>query len=370
MNQPRWTVFAMSMHNVSNHTYVEPVELFPELSLTILSCVLSILGSFVVFWTFYRFDDRNVRTGGRTLLVWLCIADLVTATGNLIGVARYIYLYHTLHKRVIFEEDNTADCQYPGLLDVCIVQSFMTTCSSMMSFFWTCAISIYFIAAVVGRNNRLADRLVVHFHVFCWSVPLFITSFAAGKHALGEDFSVASGGWCWITRCNKLSPGDQIAWMAMSGKVWEILMYLVIAHNYILVKYHVWSTKRVQLRRIPHYLLDSSDTHDRNQVINSSDTMFVFVPFVMYLLRIWGTIRFIVNSSISIDQQRSHEYVTANRILTTLQGIGDSGQGFGNFLLFCLFTKDIRKRLFCRETPDSERRHLLNNGEDELHSAA
>lgn len=57
----------------------------------------------------------------------------------------------------------------------------------------------------------------------------------------------------------------------------------------------------------------------------------------LYLLRVWGTVRFFVAISYPGHLSDSH-----NLLLLYLQCVGDSSHALVNFILFCVFDKEIR----------------------------
>lgn len=129
------------------------------LMLTGISCIASIFGCVVIFSTFFRFPEY--RSNSRKLLLYLTIADIFTAAGNLVGIVRY-YIVFTVHGSVV------SDCNNQSIL--CRAQSYVTTVSNLSSFFWMCVISFYFIVAVV-KTTETAERIMVASHVICWGLP-------------------------------------------------------------------------------------------------------------------------------------------------------------------------------------------------------
>lgn len=79
------------------------------------------------------------------------------------------------------------------------------------------------------------------------------------------------------------------------------------------------------------------------------DQKLIFIPVVFLLLRVWGTLQFIVSFSISIHHCYcvSHDAHIILSILAYLQAIGDGGQGWGNFILYVFSTKQLRDKMFC-----------------------
>lgn len=100
----------------------------------------------------------------------------------------------------------------------------------------------------------------------------------------------------------------------------------------------------------------------------------LLIPVVFVLIRAWGTIRYFLTTRWSRDTLHTYcasaDYypaflalqvlwlllVDAFVNLICLQAFGDPAQGWANCLLYCLFTKKIRERLFpcCREQNDAD----------------
>lgn len=105
------------------------------------SCVLSFFGSLLIICTFAIWHD--LRTTPRKLLVYLSVADLLSALSYFYGVLR------------IFDSDS-GDC---------IAQGAISTFANTSSFFWTVAIAIYLYVFIVKSSQRQADNLVLYFHL-------------------------------------------------------------------------------------------------------------------------------------------------------------------------------------------------------------
>lgn len=132
-----------------NHTEVYVYEKV----LILLSCALSFLGSLLIIWTYARWVD--LRTKPRKLLVYLSVADLLSALSYSYGVWRD------------FETDSVD----------CITQGAISTFANTSSFFWTVAIAIYLYMFIVRSSQRQADNLVLYFHLIRWLQKMLIVSF-------------------------------------------------------------------------------------------------------------------------------------------------------------------------------------------------
>ena len=118
--------------------------------------------------------------------------------------------------------------------------------------------------------------------------------------------------------------------------------------------------------------------------IQQVDRKLIYIPVMFLLLRMWGTVQFIVASSIHktdchhcISQPASiflyilgylqvshglcHNHI-ASYDITFAQGIGDGGQGWGNLILYVFTTKEIRERLFsCHKSPTPKSSAIQRN---------
>lgn len=290
---------------------------------TLLSCFLSIFGSFVIIITYINLPV--IQNFARKLLLSLTVADLLTAFGNSIGSIRYLVL-----------KSKGGDCELLLASDsVCVVQSFITTYSSMASFFWTSIIAFHIYMQIIHRSSGMRTGLMlIGYQVLCWGVPGIITITASGLDVLGNDKSVGTGSWCWIK--TQLADHVQIAWMIVAGKGWEILCYIVTAGLYMMSKIAMWSQRRENTRR--RFGMQDIDG------MRSEDGNFLYVPLVLYVVRIWGTARFFL--AISKHNVNNIHYTRAQNVLLVFQSIGDSSQAFFNCILFCFCDATVRHYLY------------------------
>ena len=106
------------------------------------------------------------------------------------------------------------------------------------------------------------------------------------------------------------------------------------------------------------------DNAESNDVTHRNS--FLFLLMALYLLRVWGSCRFVIN--ILTQHLKKEISCTVQYILLMLQSYGDSGQGFWNFVIFFCLDKEVKFRLLCccceeNETidgPGTERQRLLH----------
>ncbi|XP_062315875.1 G-protein coupled receptor 157 [Osmerus eperlanus] len=277
-----------------------------EQILVLISCAFSFLGSFLIIFTYIIWPD--LRTTPRKLLVFLSIADFLSAVSYAYGVWN------------VFKTDSVG----------CIVQGAISTFSNTSSFFWTVAIAIYLYIFIVKTSQRLADSLVLYFHFISWGIPLGITVAALSLHRIGYDASEVSVGWCWVS----ISAPDHVLWMLLTGKIWEFLAYITLPILYILIKRHIYRAHAALSEYRP--ILATSPLS--NSLSSMADRKLTLIPIIFIVLRIWSTIRFIL---LLVDSP-----VRQNPVLVTLHGIGNTFQGAANCIMFVLCTQPIRSRLF------------------------
>lgn len=114
---------------------------FPEQVVVLVTCALSLVGSSLIILTFILWSD--LRTTPRTLLVCLSVSDWLSAASYAFGVWR------------AFRSDS---------LD-CTIQGAISTFANSSSFFWTVAIAVYLYVFIVRSSQRVADSLVLFFHL-------------------------------------------------------------------------------------------------------------------------------------------------------------------------------------------------------------
>ncbi|NXH18718.1 GP157 protein, partial [Bucco capensis] len=278
--------------------------LVSERVVVLVSCVLSFLGSSLLVCTHALWPE--LRTRPRQLLLYLSLADLLSALSYFYGVLQ--------------DFDRTSwDC---------VLQGALSTFSNTSSFFWTMAIALYLYITIV-RGSPTGTGLLCCFHGVSWGVPLGITVAAVALKKIGYDASNVSVGWCWVN----LDAEDRLLWMLLTGKVWEILAYVTLPVLYILIKKHInrahaaLSEYRPILSRAPAF-------QPRTSI---ADKKLILIPVIFIILRIWSTVRFILTLCNSPAVQ--------NPVLVVLHGIGNTFQGGANCIMFVLCTRLVRTRL-------------------------
>ena len=122
--------------------------------LTVTMSILSIFGCVIILATYVWMAE--IRSPGRRLLVFLSVADFLTAFGNLLGIVWYV-------------TRNSLPREHCATL--CHVQAALTIFSSIASFLWTVSIATHLYVCIVQNNAHLANGLHPYFHIFSWGLP-------------------------------------------------------------------------------------------------------------------------------------------------------------------------------------------------------
>lgn len=149
---------------------------------TYVSCSLSILGAIIIFVTYCTVPEAKNQT--RRLLLYLTIADLLNASGNLFGAIRYSYIHR--HHIPFTSEQIQELCEHPK--NVCTMQSLVTTFSSLASFSWTIIIGLHILLTLVYQSEWCFTTISkILAHCASWGVPCkFICSIT--KYTLKVHF--------------------------------------------------------------------------------------------------------------------------------------------------------------------------------------
>ncbi|XP_055874517.1 G-protein coupled receptor 157-like [Biomphalaria glabrata] len=280
-------------------------------SVTFLMSLMSIFGSVIVLFVHWSYSE--LRTSGRTMLVHLTVADLLTALGNLLGVVWYLNV-ESLEYKMVF----------------CKFHSALTIMSSIASFIWTVVIA-WFVFWILIRMQPTAKKTPASISIvlpsICWAIPMVIAVTALGLDVLGYDHKLSQASWCWINP----ETDYPMMWMMVTGKAWELGACALTLILYTLAKVMLFRQAKKR----------SALVSRKNRQMDEANTKLTFVPLVFIVIRIWGTIRFLIGSF-------AHEFGNSSVAdwIAIMQGTGDSAQGFANFIMYIFFTSKIRERLF------------------------
>lgn len=196
--------------------------------ISITSSSLSCMGSVLILTAYFTLKD--IHSGAQKIITLLAIADFFTAFGYIIGSVNFLtHFNHTA---------GTKGCEV--FTEICEVQSFITTWSTMSSYSWTCILAFYFFLILVFNKTNLGSKLIPLYNIVAWIGPLLIVFPLLLTRNLGYAPYVTSN-WCFIkdTDFNKhrlLQKPKIIVFLFLGGKFWEIVSYLIVVVLYLWIK--------------------------------------------------------------------------------------------------------------------------------------
>lgn len=311
----------MTASNISDNAFHHLYNI-DVLVLSAASCILSILAGIGIVATFIAMEE--IRSFARKLLVSLTIADVISASAYLASVFNYIMVHES--EKVVARPENC----------ICKTQSFFSTYSSIVSFLLTSMIAIYLLYSVQNTDRFGTKRGLIIINIICWLTPVLIAGAALAKGVLGSDETETggTGPWCWIST----DADDHVFWMFFAGKGWELACYLITTFVYVIYKLRL----KLLIRRNKRDRVDQIKKNLRDE-----DKNFLYAWFLLYVLRLAGTIRFFIY--ITLNPSDEEKYM---KRLLRIQAFGDPAQAFGNFLLYCVLDGSVRtklKKLLCRK---------------------
>ena len=149
----------------------------PNIIIVATATLLSLLGSFLIMFTYIRFKD--LRTVSRHVVVCIAISDLMSSLSSCAGLSISPKLYRQNVR--------------------CVIQAFFGATFILSSFLWTMFLAITLYVVIVKQNTDLAERLIFPwFHFIGWCLPLVLNVIAVSLNKLGNTGDFETAGWCWI----------------------------------------------------------------------------------------------------------------------------------------------------------------------------
>ena len=184
---------------------------------SIASCSLSCVGSILIFLAYFVL--KGIRNLAQKIITLLALADFFTAMGYLIADWNFLRnSKNNSHSCLVFDQ-------------VCRVQSFITSTSSICSFGWTCSLALHFCLLLSLKRKGCLSTLLVWQNVVLWMFPFLITLPLLVMGKLGYS-TYATSNWCFIK--GQSGSKEEIALILVGGKFWEILSYVFVIVVYTL----------------------------------------------------------------------------------------------------------------------------------------
>lgn len=297
------------------------------------TCCLSILGSLLITLSYLCF--KNLRSRTREILLHVSLMDMGVGLANLIGLSVYFdrYLYNSAHA-------NTT------VATLCRAQAFCAAYFTYGSILWTISLAVYLYFLIIHHQTRMAIFFLRFSYIFCYGLPFLVSLWFVLTKRLGYS-PYDSAGWCTLVNKDPVTGDVSIFVTVFGNDLWIYLAILLITVLYIVIRTFV------------HNELKESKEHVSNRrywkALQNVDYKFMLIPVAFIILRIWTCIVNILYLYAAVDQHKVPDWI--DKTLIYLSGIGDSGQGFANAILFVVFTKNVRKSFYkwiCCKRGESE----------------
>lgn len=192
---------------------------------SLFSSSLSIISSLIIIVTYFIWPE--IRSVSRQIIVFLSLADLFTALGYVMGNANH------LQHRV----DHT-EVECDAFTRLCVLQSSITSWSSIASFWWTIILAFHLYVTLVKGRVSLSRRIIPFYYFLAWVTPTIVVMVLLWTNQLGYSH-VAVATWCFIRQKPRDQKVLEIIVILLGGKLWEVISYFIVVILYSLTKLHI-----------------------------------------------------------------------------------------------------------------------------------
>jgi len=146
-----------------------------------VSCVLSVLGSFMVIFSYLCYKEH--RTQARYILVHLSLSNIGHVISNLIGVSVNL----DGHAKNSCDFHYNIYCTNRSTQEVmCTIQAFTTIYFSLSAMLWTIFLAIYLYLLILSMRQTQLTRCIVWLgYLSCYLIPVLVTCWLLLTNRLG-----------------------------------------------------------------------------------------------------------------------------------------------------------------------------------------
>lgn len=319
----------------------------------VFTCALSMVGALLIILSFAC--CRDLRTRGRQILVNISIMDMGVALFNLVGAAVYFdqfydkkmcdncstYPSHYLAPVHCTRGNYSMPVMCPDSITIqylCLLQAAFSLYFTYGSILWTNSLCLYLYFRIVYSGSSISRYFLYTSYPFCYGMPLLVTLWLVFTGRLGYS-PYQSSGWCSIILMHPSTMKTDIYASVFGYNFWIVLTFVFVPVLSISIHFNVkYKVKNTAMYRRSDKLL---------LALSSLDYKFILIPLAFIFLRFWSFLEDVLHLYARIDKLQTW----LSLMLTILGGIGDSGQGITNSLLFLFFTKKFRgtvRSFFCK----------------------
>eukprot|EP00731_Ephydatia_muelleri_P012125 Em0006g1019a len=253
--------------------------------------------------------------------------DLGVGCSNLIGNVVHLGTYNS--------SETCTDWQKLSPAQWCVAQAFFSSYFTTSSILWIISVVIYIYVTLVA--TRYAKYVSYPIYVVCYGVPLLVSLWLLVTQKFGYTPQNPSG-ICGVISYNPKSRRHDIIATVMSINLWLYLTFVLVP--VICLAIHCYLHRKSESSK-QYY---SKAQFWKNMYLQ--DYKFLLMPLVFFLLRIWSCVSDALVLYTDVKQKSIPEDFLD--ILPYLTGISTCGQGFANFIIFVVLTKQVRQTVFSR----------------------
>ena len=208
---------------------------------SLCSCIASMIGSILMIIPYILWKD--IRSGLRTIVTYLAIADFFTAFGY--TIASFNYIRYEKEKM----DDFPKACQ--TFSTICQIQAYISSWASLSSFWWTAILACYLYSIITKGNANALNKCFPFFHVLVWGSPILVMLPLLCTGSLGYSL-FSAGGWCYVSSNKKLRglqftnyninydlSVTMIIKILAGGKALELITYMIVIVLYGVISYKI-----------------------------------------------------------------------------------------------------------------------------------
>lgn len=269
---------------------------------------LSLIGCLLIICTYLTI--KKLRTTGRKILLYLSLANIGVCVGTFIAYGSVIeYIIPSWH-----------------WYSLCAVAACISVVFRLSSYLWTTALGVYLYMSLSWRRMSIAGKLLIPFHIVCWTFPVAVMGAALASGAVGFNQGVSSKQirppYCYVDSTR----AAYITWSFVAGMGWQVGAVIICFLSYLLIQLSLLREKR------------------KKEVDESTEELLLTIHTANIKLR-HVLILFVFISIPGIWHFMSTFYTASPEWLFILAVIGDNSQGFVNAVFFCFLTKKVRRTL-------------------------
>lgn len=317
------------------------------------TCVLSMLGAVSILLSYACI--KGLKSQGRTILLNLSLMDFGVGLFNFLGAVINFNQYYTYYDpKTGLGTPNSSSVE-----KICISQAFLAHFCTGASVLWTAWLAVYMYMLVFQVYFGSKKFLSLGFAI-CYGLPLGMSVWLLMTNRLGYSI-YNEAAWCGLIVSNSTDLTGLPDYLAITigYDIWIYLTIILTATIYpVLFTYlHIeYGQARKLVGGIQYW----------REALVFLDVKLIAIPIAFVILRMWTAILNILIIYAMIPPDNLPTAVST--ALIYLSGIGDSGQGFVNGLLFVFLTREVRKRLFCkRRHKQEDKRPLLTSENQRIH---